>query len=1422
MTAENQAQLSEKEFREFANKLLAAEVSGFKRGVPLYSPESLQMVMKSFCEIVAETLKTQSCTIQLKSYDILNVTDEPTVKKRAAADPMLAMLLKDPKTSITEKLGVVEDWYRDARDDEGPGQTRAQYRKELAIAGLMYPHAIYPKGVVKLVASNHNSPWEACVGWSLTSLEAGITTQIVQGKAARVRDKLEIRETRSFNKLGPLDPIIWNNRGEDGASPLFFYNYYGVPIRIHQRGEVIGILRVENKGLFLAEKGGVISDGREASNSVKLHGLINEFLGHEFDIEAPLTLLSEMWQKLTNLGRKVSDLGFKIPPPSIFGAIYLAFDITAEAAAGGASAARLSDLCCQSYPFANESKRSSSKNITSVDGKRPPIQVMFGSLSEEQRFVEAIPSLRQKKSGDGSEKLLKRAAHFYESLNDFLAVSRTLSGRRQGTGCICDQITEGIMATLRTDTPWKVEVKVPSLPDAPDFLYEVSIQKKRNQQFLFYIQVVPSGSEISHVTKGPRTDSFADFWRLSLAKVSLYKKAASRRSDQSATLRGVRFRIDDSYVIHFPSDRLAARVQALTYILPVPDFTMDDAWKLSWAAVELGKLVERHISYRGNSLSDPIPLTAIDFYRIPISDMSFVDALQRQKVQADTVVGMLHYHVPTLCRTMGFIDKLEYSPRIKKYRQYFERLGTVHSAHFDSVMAIWLTFLSIHLRKTDGVREVQNLKRYADIVASAVDESIGPICTHARFSDYVASEIADRHWEVQPYADVLFLAPPMEFDTDGGGPLVDEALSTLARNLRNSPSFPDKWKIAQPASEEEPLSDEEIYFGIFLTYDRFINFATSLYGQIINQKQWKEDGEAISYVKLYRACSCVGTKLRRALQKWSMEGVGPSIPARSDEKESETIGIDLKLVNALMGAKAEILALSTTNFAKLLNRTRHNDVYSAATSSQLGYYRVHARLTVLGVYKRLRTMVNISGDQLPPSLLNWDTLRFDYVGYRVNCLFKNQVFAVYERLWSGGDPFLYRTPSGPSVKRPIGRETSRQRWLCLATRIHDGEDGYYAWQIRALMDPHAVDEGYWGRRLFTLNKVRQYMAAAHSHWHPAAARRYLNLETRREGWRRDYVSWFAAARSAMSDERQDAPPEAKQFGVYLCQEATNTLIRRLSQGATPPQDTPEPTSLPSLRKLLDNLETFLYEANEYSKAWRTFVVSGDSESPTVSKTLRQAAIEVCSMTTGKQPEAFSEDEQRRRPIVYVTEDLSRKFSDIKTAYLGTHEVEGIVWDSIRLQLVEFQRMQKEYLFFLWSTDTNQNRRTDDSDSEHLRSGANVLSKVLCYSAMFAESTAAGKKTAVRVRNGPHEHWTAYDLFYYLVSLIPVEFQVRTSLSNTMAEQYHSIYKEDVSAAPEQQERLREIGQKLEQLDCETEVIYENYVTKRSIAKGERN
>jgi hypothetical protein len=156
--------------------------------------------------------------------------------------------------------------------------------------------------------------------------------------------------------------------------------------------------------------------------------------------------------------------------------------------------------------------------------------------------------------------------------------------------------------------------------------------------------------------------------------------------------------------------------------VPIKEFTPDDTKKLCWAALEIGKLVEREISYRGShSKDDPIPLTALEFYRIPISGLSFVDDLRQRRGDANKIKVHVDHHIQNSLYTMHLED-VRFASRIKGHRSYLARLGERHEGFVRGNLAIWFYLLSLQLdlnkpvdqegdaSKRDSIRDFNSLR----------------------------------------------------------------------------------------------------------------------------------------------------------------------------------------------------------------------------------------------------------------------------------------------------------------------------------------------------------------------------------------------------------------------------------------------------------------------------------------------------------------------------------------------------------------------------------------------------------------------------------------------------------------------------------------------------------------------------------------
>jgi ppGpp synthetase/RelA/SpoT-type nucleotidyltranferase len=101
----------------------------------------------------------------------------------------------------------------------------------------------------------------------------------------------------------------------------------------------------------------------------------------------------------------------------------------------------------------------------------------------------------------------------------------------------------------------------------------------------------------------------------------------------------------------------------------------------------------------------------------------------------------------------------------------------------------------------------------------------------------------------------------------------------------------------------------------------------------------------------------------------------------------------------------------------------------------------------------------------------------------------------------------------------------------------------------------------------------------------------------------------------------------------------------------------------------------------------------------------------------------------------------------------------------------------------------------------------VLHRIVNYVLLFSPETPPFNEQEFR-------GWTAYDLFYYVRSLVPVEIQIRTAFADTIAEQYHgAIYKGRPRSRKETEaprKRLEELSRRLADLDNELEIDFENF------------
>lgn len=1369
---------SEDKLRRFSSRLLAAEEAGF-RGDLFYSPDALRMILQDFCNIIAENLQAQSCTVQLKLYDLSgSPLLEDLFKGRPTKDKEITSAsIRQLKKKFSQ--GYQQRWKEVVGDNN-------EFRERMLKDSVIFPYALYPKGALWLVAANKESPWAECRGWLVNELTYGITTKIVQDKAARVRDRMSIRKTRSHRKLGALDPYIWTNelfkqKVEDSANPQptyieryrYFFNYYGVPIRIHQGGDVIGILRVENKGL-------------DASSPL-VHQLLDDVLRLPLkEAGQPEELASKLHEVLTSGREEIrkQHKEFELSDISLLSLVYLAHDL---ASMNHGPNHTIGDLCTLPYPIDGGTPTETGETLNlrypRDAGLRPPVQMTFDSLEEEDAFVNWLSGISGiKRTPEDEPRRLEAVMAFYARLN------ASLKERPDAASKIDDQIKNGLQTAishvfnLRDSVKPKIRCKIQNIDAGRSLLRSVRLEVPDEHRFVFHVQVTPSQSEIERVQQDKV------YWGLS-------EKFAGQYHTVNARAVPNRF---EEWEFHLATDRLAARIGALTFAFPIPAFTINDAWWLSWAALEIGKLIERQISYRGTNLSPTVPLTAMDFFRVPISDLSFVDALRNQHKAAEAIQGMLQYYIPNHCRELNLDVKLEHHCRVKEFRSYLERLGQEHRAHYDSLIAIWLYVLNMRLgelteTKLSNKREAHLghcvseylpdslVDRFSNLdhCKALYDQTIALVKDVKEFCQAIEDVCEDKDilftrdqikWlrkvGNQVLGDLKFAAPNVELaDKDR-----ERARQLVLDNLRDSP---------QAASKETSpdISNKDINEYVFRRYDPFVTQSISLYILLTNAE--KLNGNGRQYEGFYKKCRDVTQHLRKKFE--SSHQLHEQFRNAPNDLSAQR---RKKLIDTLEKLRAKVFSLSTTDFCAVLE----------TAGIRPGPESDNVYLTVRGIYKRIRTLVNIAGNQVLPPMLNWETSRFDYVGARINCLFKNQVFAIYEHLWNRGDPFAHWTSGEPKKGCPDPKAgPARQRWLSIRTNRHTGEDGYNAWQLSALLDPRAVEKGHWADSIYNVNALRNYLVLSFDKWHSDAAKEYRVLASERNGWQREYCEWFSNIRKILRGERPSREREQDiYFPEYLLRTPFDIFIRLLETDEVQRGDFRD--ILNHLRRFIglclkDDAPATLWPVAEkiYDKARKL------AQKPYLNNEALKDALEGQLPVLDKEAERFRTS-QGKWPDrkAFKNKLLKARLADMKQVLLANDKVTEIWRKGLQHILIDLQSLQKQYLFDIGET----------------RGAPNILDRILCYILLFDPDLEGDDCKAM------FKDWRAYDLFYYLMSLVPAEIQVRTALADAMAEQYHGVYKssaDPASSVAVQRERLQGIGRKLDDLDRETEAQYEGYI-----------
>ena len=508
-----------------------------------------------------------------------------------------------------------------------------------------------------------------------------------------------------------------------------------------------------------------------------------------------------------------------------------------------------------------------------------------------------------------------------------------------------------------------------------------------------------------------------------------------------------------------------------------------------------------------------------------------------------------------------------------------------------------------------------------------------------------------------------------------------------------------------------------------------------------------------------------------------------------------------------------------------------------------------------GIYKRIRNLNHTLWQQRAVGHLEWELGRYDLLGYQLNCLFKNQVFAVYEQLWNTGDPFLnIKTGRTVEDEDDFLEQGGRQRWFCLRTQYHQGE--YNSLQIAALADPHAIEGGFWRDPGYNLRRVQTVLQFLLEKFDKKFAGQYKRLAFHRQRLCNSYTLWNRIANDAIQDqtsptinkEKINDEDNAVWFGSFLgeavidyimgridgCKDLNKNEILDIAKEIKLIREpliglleyckdyTDRIVKNLTMDKMGMNLFSIRSLDNDFLKNIKKIydILLNPSSRPNTSKNISQQSL---SMFAKREYDYFLGLVEGRRqlypnkPIMFVPykydiKGLNELWKSLDAGTTLKKDMEHSL-EHLYVMLDLLRRKQNTFLFFEGSTQI---------PGFILRNKSNVLHRIQNYVLLFNsnDSIEIMKKNNPQgsERNDLHG-WTSYDLFYYLRSLIPLEVQVRTELANTMSEQYHdSVYKGSPPKGTEfPRQRMESIGKQLDNLDNDMEIDYEDYIIRRVFA-----
>jgi hypothetical protein len=948
-------QEEERSFRKFITELLQAQKYEFLAEQELFSPKTLNDTLARLCDLIAREVQADSCTVNLKLYDpgeFLS-SSRPDRKPEKGGPKFLDVDLWDHVDDALEASKIIID--EEARN------VFCQEEWKTKASTLRFPYWMYPKGATRLVASNKGGPWAHLVGGQggpakplIVPLDSGITADIFQDNFAQIRDPLSIRASRRYRKLGRYDHLVWTNTGWRKS----FKNFYGSPIRLHPSGEVLGVLKVENKrgARHPAHK-----------NSPAGRAALQRLLSLQ---KMPAIKALEPTDEMTPFETAVLGLESTQQPDcrqvSYCALAYLAQDLKTHVGllAGGAERSTLTvkNLLFIPYPrpqSGNPGARSS--ELLECCGER--LVQMMPEPEEEERLRRWLGATER---DEASYRLVRQ---FHQNLAECLRGQLSYAEPAQEPYLLKVQV--GRRALRVKLFSWRSEGSM-----LWPFFFKVSVSDweptgdvEQDISFVILVPPTPAESTSLHWSWLSRDPNFAP------SAGELYSRLGNG-TPVGWQQAGEWFTSDDgqSLVLDLLVDRWAARVEALNYCLPVSEFTAEDTRKLCWAALEIGKLVEREISYRANQSGDPIPLTAMEFYRVPISDLCFVDDMRSRRRAAGQVKVHLDHHVQHGLNTLHMSDAVKFTSRLKEHGSYLRRLGERHEGFVRGNLAIWFYLLILAVNEEtkeqkaalrSGGTDLANFLNALDAFQKAVERLDLSV---------VRAEALDKKFFTENHSQILgdarFNSPP--FGSRGSRGL-DELENDVRRNLV------EQGFLAEACENDSKAPDKACEDLIFRRFDAFAIAGASLWCQFKNLEKWGGKFEPF-----YRFCF----RLRDHLAT-----------SQRDIKDTPHLR---KLMNVFKQWN-ELLTYLDSNDTKGFLKSLFPVEGSQIQKDQLNGSA--ANLTILGIYKRLRHLNHTLWHQRGVAHFDWELRRFDLLGLRLNCLYKNQVFAAYEQLWNNGDPF---------------------------------------------------------------------------------------------------------------------------------------------------------------------------------------------------------------------------------------------------------------------------------------------------------------------------------------------------------------------------------------------------------------------------------